>query len=179
MAMKVERSIGQARRGEDGFSLLEVLIANVMLAIGLLAIAAMQDVALSRNLNSKQLTVATSMATEMLERIRFNAPANSKPLAVGVYLYHGIQACSDVLAYCPGGETPGNATSTNNLTANGDYKQWAARLKATDAAGNLLLPAATGTVASAVILPTEQVQITVTIKWGLKSVTMNTVVAPF
>jgi type IV pilus assembly protein PilV len=178
MAMKVERSIGQARQGEGGFSLLEVLIANVMLAIGLLAIAAMQDVALSRNSNSKQLTVATSLATEMLERIRFNSPLNSKPLPVGGYLYSGIQACSD-LAHCTGGEAPGNATATNNLTANGDYNQWRARLKATDAAGNLLLPSATGTVTSAVISPTEQVQITVTIAWGLKSVTMNTVVAPF
>ena len=183
MAMKVERSIGQARRGEGGFSLLEVLIANIMLAIGLLAIAAMQDVALSRNATSKQLSVATSLATEMMERIRYNSPANATPIPAGGFLYNGIQACSD-LANCPGGEAAGNATALNNLTANGDFTQWAARLKARDALGNLLLPNAVGQVISQAIGPASmnQVQVIVNLQWQVgivpKTIAMNTIVSP-
>lgn len=171
--------------GEGGFSLLEVLIANLMLAVGLLAIAAMQDVALSRNSDSKRLSVATSMVTEMLERIRYNSPANSTPIPAGGFLYDGIRACSDP-AVCPGGETTGNATAANNLTANGDVAQWSARLKARDASGSLLLPSATGTVTSTTVpngsASMGQVQITVQLSWstGLRTptVTMSTVVAP-
>jgi type IV pilus assembly protein PilV len=185
MAMNGAISIENTRRGDGGFSLLEVLIANVMLAIGLLAIAAMQDVALSRNANSKQLSVATSLATEMMERIRYNSPANATAIPGGGFLYNGIQACSNLaLADCPGGETAGNATALNNLTANGDFAQWAARLKATDAAGNLLLPNAVGQVNSVAIGPASmnQVQVIVNLQWRVgilpKTIAMNTIVSP-
>lgn len=176
-------SIENTRRGEGGFSLLEVLIANVMLAVGLLAIAAMQDVALSQNATSKQLSAATSMATEMIERIRYNSPANATAIPAGGFLYSGIQACSN-LAACPGGETAGSATALNNLTANGDFTQWAARLKARDAAGMLLLPNAVGQVNSVAIgaASMNQVQVIVILQWGVgvvpRTITMNTIVAP-
>jgi type IV pilus assembly protein PilV len=177
MAMKVERSIGQARRGEGGFSLLEVLIANLMLAVGLLAIAAMQDVALSRNSDSKRLSVATSLVTEMLERIRYNSPANS----TSPFPYTGMIACNFGCVPAP---TSGSAPALS--TALGDYTQWQNRLGATDAAGNLLLPNAIGTVTSALVpggsASLGQVQVTVTVSWssGVRTptVTMNTIVAP-
>jgi type IV pilus assembly protein PilV len=184
MAMNGAISIENCRRGDGGFSLLEVLIANVMLAIGLLAIAAMQDVALSRNFESKRMSVATSLATEMMDRIRYNSPANATAIPAVGFLYNGIVACSDLaLAACPLGEAAGNATALNNLTANGDVTQWAARLKARDAAGNLLLPNAVGVVNSVAIGPASmnQVQVIVTLGWGgvvPRTLTMNTIVSP-
>lgn len=166
--------------GEQGFTLIEVMFAAVYLAVGLLAIAAMEDIALSRNVDAKRMSVATNLAAEMIERARFNAPANAT-LSGGNYPYNGIRACSD-LAYCPGGETAGNTTA--NATANGDYDQWRARLKALDSSGALMLPTAVATVTSAAIGTSGlgQVLVTVQIQWssGLRNptTTLSTIVAP-
>jgi type IV pilus assembly protein PilV len=172
-----------ANQGERGFTLIEVMFALVYLAIGLLAIAAMQDTAISRNTDARRMNYATNLTAEMLERVRYNSPANSTPIVGGGFVYSGIQACSD-LANCPGGETPGNAIVANNLTASGDYDQWRSRLKATSADGTLLLPGAVAQITTvAVGTPgMQQVQITVTIQYstGVRNptVTMNTFVAP-
>ena len=66
--------------GEQGFTMIEVMFAAVYLAVGLLGIAAMQDIALSRNQDAKRITVATNLAVEMLERVRFNSPNNDAVL---------------------------------------------------------------------------------------------------
>jgi len=167
-------------QGEKGFTLLEAMIASVYLTVGLLAIAALEDIALSRNVDAKRMTLATNLATEMIERIRYNSPANSTSIVGVGYPYHNIQACNYA---CPGGSTPGNTTA--NATANGDYNQWLGHLAATDSAGQFLLPNAMGTVTStAVAAPSilQQVQITVTVRWsvGIRTPTLNmtTLVAP-
>jgi Tfp pilus assembly protein PilV len=90
----------------QGFTLIEVMFSVVFLAAGLLGIAALEDIALARNVDARRITAATNVATEMLERIRFNSPLNATayPTAPippvpalptgGGYLYHGIVACS-------------------------------------------------------------------------------------
>lgn len=171
---------GRKHHGEGGFTLIEVMFASVYLALGLLTIAAMEDIALSRNVDAKRLTIATNLATEMIERIRFNSPANATSFVGVGYPYHNIQACNYA---CTGGSTPGNATAS--VTANGDYNQWLGHLGATDSSGQPLLPNAMGTVTStAVANPSalQQVQITVTVQWstGIRNptLTMTTLVAP-
>jgi type IV pilus assembly protein PilV len=179
MARSIEGGPG-AGRGEKGFTLIELMFAVVYLAVGLLAIAAMEDIAIGRSVDAKRLTVAVNLATEMLERVRFNTPANST-LTGANYPYNGIRACSN-LAACTGGETAGNSTA--NTTANGDYDQWRARLKATDSSGQLMLPGAVATVTSAAIGTASlgQVLVTVSVSWtsGLRSptITLSTIVAP-
>jgi type IV pilus assembly protein PilV len=181
----MERSIvtgnWRADQGGHGFTLIEVMFALVYLAFGLLTIAAMEDIALSRNVDARRLTIGTNLAVEMLERIRFNEPANSTSIVGVGYPYHDIQACNYA---CTGGSTPGNASAVNNATANGDYNQWLAHLSATDSSGRPLLPSAIGTVSSVAIGPATlgQVLITVTVQWstGIRrpTITMTTVVAP-
>src|SRR5438132_13849675 len=73
----------EKQRKEAGFTLIEVLFAVVFLSIGLLGIAAMQDIALSRYVDGRRVTVATNLAAEMLEWIRYNAIANSMVLPTG------------------------------------------------------------------------------------------------
>jgi len=170
----------RVKHRDEGFTLLEMMFASVYLAIGLLAVAAMVDTALSRNVDAKRLTVATNLATEMIERIRFNSPANSTSIVGVGYPYDQIQACNYA---CTGGSSAGNSTA--NVNANGDYNQWLGHLSATDSAGQLLLPNAIGTVTStAVANPAalQQVQIAVSIQWssGLRTptITMITMVAP-
>ena len=196
------------KRKEAGFTLIEVMFAVVFLSIGLLGIAAMQDIAISRNVDGRRLTVATNLAAEMLERIRFNAIGNSKALPAGTYLYHNIIACTPtapavtcpftVVNPCPTGftictgPTPGNTTSIapGAATALGDYNQWRAALAAVDSNNVRLLPGAIGTVQAVAIDPLnpvgptslEQVRVTVQVQWasGIRTptVTMNSMVAP-
>jgi type IV pilus assembly protein PilV len=172
-------------RREGGFTLVEVMFALVYLAIGLLAIAAMEDIALSKNVDGRRMSIATNLVTEMIERIRFNGPANAKVGLTGAiapfYPYNGMRAC--VLASCTDGESQGNAA--NNATALGDYNQWRAHLRATDGNGVILLPQAIGTVTSQAIGPSslEQVQVTVKVQWssGVRTptITMSTIVSPY
>jgi type IV pilus assembly protein PilV len=55
-----------------GFTLIEVIITTFILAIGLLAVVAMQAVAKRSSFETQQRTVAMQLAEDMVERIRLN-----------------------------------------------------------------------------------------------------------
>jgi type IV pilus assembly protein PilV len=57
---------------EAGFSLIEGLLASVILAVGLLALSGMQGLALVKNVDANELTRVSTLASDMLERIQFN-----------------------------------------------------------------------------------------------------------
>jgi len=59
-------------RGQSGFSLLEVLIAVLVLSVGLLGMAALQINALKNNLSSFQRTQAVMLSYYMLDAMRAN-----------------------------------------------------------------------------------------------------------
>lgn len=59
-------------RSQGGFSLLEVLIALLVLSIGLLGLAALQTVGLKFNTQSYQRTQAVLNAYDIIDRIRAN-----------------------------------------------------------------------------------------------------------
>lgn len=174
---RVGREREQAGRGERGFSLLEVLMANIILAVGLLAIAAMQDIALSKNVDGKRMGLATTLAAEIIERIRFNSPTNSTAVS-GVYPYNFTITCTGTV--CSGAPAP----TTTDATAQSDYTQWRNRLGTPDISGKLPLPSAAATVTSTALGPAAlgQVLVTVTVSWntGVRqpTLTLNTVVAP-
>lgn len=54
---------------QDGFTMVEMLIAILLMTVGLLAVLTMQDVAINANSISMKLTVSTSLAQEALEDI--------------------------------------------------------------------------------------------------------------
>lgn len=176
MSERVSRQKRNRRGGERGFSLLEVMLAMVFLAIGLLAIAAMQDIAMGANMRAKRMSFATNAVTELIERIRYNAPANS----TAPYPYNFTVTCTTTA--CAGGTPPTVAATT---AAYGDYTQWKNRLGTTEpSTGQIVLPNASATVTSVATGPAVlgQVLITITMTYssGLVSptVTMSTVVAP-
>lgn len=68
-------------RHNNGFSLVEVLVAMVVLAIGLLGLAGLQTASLKANSSAYQRSQASIMANEILDRIR----ANRVGLAAGFY----------------------------------------------------------------------------------------------
>ncbi len=60
---------------EQGFSLLEVLIALLVLSVGLLGIAGLQTISLKYNHQSYERTQATVLISEMFEKITANPVA--------------------------------------------------------------------------------------------------------
>jgi type IV pilus assembly protein PilV len=62
-------------KGQRGFTLLEVMITMVILAIGLLGLAGLQIIAIKGNSYGQQMTVASTMAQNQLEQMRQGAVA--------------------------------------------------------------------------------------------------------
>lgn len=65
---------------QSGFTLLEVLVALLILSIGLLGLAALQTVSLQFNTGSYARTQATLVAYEIIERMRANPTATKAGL---------------------------------------------------------------------------------------------------
>jgi type IV pilus assembly protein PilV len=60
-------------RGEEGFSLIEVLVALTILAVGLLSLALLQVTAIKGNAGALKSTIATDLAQTKLELFRRDA----------------------------------------------------------------------------------------------------------
>lgn len=106
-------------RRQHGFSLLEILIALVILSIGLLGLAALQTMSLRMGHDSYQRTQATMLAYDMVDRIR----ANPAGLAAGRY---------DTVAFTdnPTGADCVTSTCTSDDLANYDIRTWQTTLAA-------------------------------------------------
>lgn len=127
---------------EGGFTLIEGMIALVVLSIGLLAASGMQAVALSRNVDANQMSLVTNLAAEMVERIRYNR--------VNALAYNGIDTATSAT----------RPPSTQRM-AQGDYDQWSARLTASGLSG------IRGQVTVTTLAPTalNQNQVAVRVNW--------------
>ena len=62
-----------AARGEDAFSLVEVLVALSILAVGLLSLALLQVTAIKGNAGASKSTIATDLAQTKMELFRRDA----------------------------------------------------------------------------------------------------------
>lgn len=97
-----------SRRHAGGFSMIEVLIALVVLAIGLLGLALLQTMNLRYTKNAQQRTLAVNLAGELLDTMR----ANRSEIAA----YAMTQASFDAVVPPTGGcETSAALTSANNV----------------------------------------------------------------
>ena len=106
-------------RSESGFTLIEAMIASVLLAVGLLSLSFIQATTLSQNGGSGELTRATSLAAEMVERIQYNRTR--------VTAYNGISTA--------GAGNCNIISATNDPMARGDCNQWVALLNGPYGAG--------------------------------------------
>jgi type IV pilus assembly protein PilV len=61
---------GRKLKGKEGFSLIEVLVALVILAVGLLALAMFQITAIRGNAVASKWTVATQLSQDRLDHFR-------------------------------------------------------------------------------------------------------------
>lgn len=116
----------RARRS-SGFSLVEALVALVVLSIGMLGIAALYVESLRSGRTALLRTQAVALAGDMADRIRAN-PA-------GRMAYNDVVTVADTVAAC----APGGAGCTTTQLAHHDKALWLGALQAA-------LPGAVGTV---------------------------------
>jgi type IV pilus assembly protein PilV len=157
-------------KGEQGFSLLEGMLAAVLMGTGLLAMSAMQGIALVKNVDSNELTRITTLASDMMERIQFNRR--------NAISYNGIDTQS--VTNCAA------ISATAQPQAKGDCLLWDSLVDGTQYQN------VKGTVTVSNVLPPAvlvQRNVTVTITWvgslnsdstvkRARSLTINRVVAP-
>lgn len=76
---------------ERGFSLIEVLVALLILSVGLLGIAGMQTLSVQMNVSARQSSQATFLAYEIIDRMR----ANRQAALAGDY-NHDSDGCTEI-----------------------------------------------------------------------------------
>jgi len=82
-----------------GFTLIEALIAVLILAIGLLGVALMQVSTITGNTFSREMDVATELAQDMLETIRastYTAIAEDTTLLAGIHTNAELKNSNDI-----------------------------------------------------------------------------------
>ncbi len=102
----------------NGFTLIEVLIATVILAIGLLGLAALQVNSLKNNQSAYMRTQATQMAYDMADRMRSNMVEAS---TLGLSVYSTV--FPENAAPPPAGCTPVAVCSPTSM-AQVDLSEW-------------------------------------------------------
>jgi prepilin-type N-terminal cleavage/methylation domain-containing protein len=83
--MRMLRSTRQPASGEEGFSLLEVVVAMVILAVGLLTIGLAQISAMHISSRSKHVSQATFLVQEQIETFQVTPPTDPVFLTAGEF----------------------------------------------------------------------------------------------
>lgn len=110
-----------------GFTLLEILVAIVVISLGLLGLAGLQAASLINNQTAQHRSIATQQAYDMADRIR----ANLAGVATGAYDALGANTPADP------GCIAGGCTVANMVVT--DHSQW-------NTNNGRLLPNGSGTV---------------------------------
>ncbi len=130
------------RQTHKGYSLIEVLVSVVVLALGFLGMTSLQTKSLQNNQNAVLRTQAAYLSYEMLEKIRGNPVANAIDIYVG---NNGVTSATNCLT---------TSCDQNDLAAF-DVLSWKCAINSShctnDVQGNLIsttseLPSGTGTI---------------------------------
>lgn len=118
-------------RQQTGFSLLEVLIAFIILSLGLLGAVGMQAAAMQSNKETRNQNVATSLARELADKMRGNhAVAIKTAAADNPYLISATLNNASTLAFtAPAENCFLTACTTASAVATWDMAEWQNRLQ--------------------------------------------------
>lgn len=105
-----------------GFSLIEVMVAVLVLALGLLGMAALQSVSLRYNQSANYRTQATNLAYEFIDTARSYSDRDLTNLVALV------QNFTDWSAMCAIGTPPSYACASNDDALNCDRERWAQKI---------------------------------------------------
>jgi type IV pilus assembly protein PilV len=123
-------------RTQIGFSLLEVLIALVVLSIGLLAHTKIQALGVRASAEANLRTQATFLVNDMMERMRANREA-SKTDYYAVIDYTAIDCSADPPKICSEGTAGDAEDCTADEMADEDATNWFCSVAATLPGGNV------------------------------------------
>lgn len=144
-------------RKQEGFTLIEVLVAVVILAVGLLGLSAMQLTSLKVNQGAYSRSQAALMASDMLDRMRAN------PDGVEAGNYDNL----DTSGAIPSDQSCSDGCSSSQI-ASQDFREWAANYRDVYGLGSNflpLVPGGTGTVGRNNVTNV----VTVTVQWQQES----------
>ncbi len=166
-------------RNEKGFTLVEVLVSAAILGVGVMGMAAMQGMSLSKNVDANDLSIVTNVAADMMERIQNNrqyswAYNNLDTTGAGNCLAGGLPAPP------PLGIQPITKPQVTQ-TVQGDCTQWRARILGSNLVNGV------GLVTATQVAPVGSgaMQVTVRLNWNdrgpgqrARTVAFQTLVVP-
>ncbi|MCU0875401.1 MAG: type IV pilus modification protein PilV [Pirellulaceae bacterium] len=147
MRCEIPRRPVIAATAARGFTLVEVLVALVVLSVGMLGIAALYLEGLRASRDALVRTQAISLAADMADRIRSN-----RYIAVGANRYDPALVTATQYAAC---ETTGSTCTPAQMYAN-DLYRWQSAIQNQ-------LPAGSGQVGFAIV--NSQPTYTITVTW--------------
>ncbi|MGB5306853.1 MAG: type IV pilus modification protein PilV [Gammaproteobacteria bacterium] len=131
------------RQKQKGTTLLEVLIAVLILSIGLLGHSKIQALGVRAATDANLRTQATTLANEMIERLRANRPAADS----GYYStidYAGIDCNAGPAKICSEGTAGSAVDCTMDEIANEDAVHWFCAVEDSIPNGNVAVSVAAG-----------------------------------
>ena len=126
---------------QNGFTLLEVLIALIVLSIGLLGHSKIQALGVRAGTNLR--TEATFLANDMIERMRANRPSVASDYYAGIN-YAAIDCTSAPAKICSEGTAGTASDCTSTEMADEDAFNWFCDVTASLPNGNVAVSSAAG-----------------------------------
>ncbi len=120
-------------KAQSGFTLIEVLVAVVILALGLIGLAGMQANGLANNQSAYNRSQASQLAYDISDRMRSNSSVVASYVAA---------TAAGSIPVCPNGTNPCTSCTTTATTCDGaamvtkDVFEWKNALRATLPTGN-------------------------------------------
>ena len=166
--MNGQRHRGKAHAQPRGFSLVEVMVALIVISVGLLGIAKMHAAAYSSGGTASMRSLAAIEAASLASMMRANRAYWANGLAPAVITINGTAVSDATLA--------ATATTANYCTPSGSAPCGPATLAAYDlhrwvAALNAMLPSPSANISCAAVAP--PISCTIRIDWLEKIVSIN------